>query len=142
MTTTSGMLGALRPAARLLTGSTYVVLGYGVLREPGGVVKEADALLGAIRKKVPLPATDEQVVKVNGALQAACGLLLALGAAPRLSALVLAGSMIPTTLAAHRFWTVGDPAVRRQQQIEFHKNMAMIGGLLFAALDRPRAGGC
>jgi uncharacterized membrane protein YphA (DoxX/SURF4 family) len=61
--------------------------------------------------------------------------LLALGVAPRLSALVLAGSMIPTTLAAHRFWTVEDPEVRKQQQVQFHKNMAMIGGLLFAALD-------
>jgi putative oxidoreductase len=63
-----------------------------------------------------------------------CGLLLAIGKAPRISALILAVSMIPTTLAAHRFWTVKDPAVSKQQQVEFHKNMAMIGGLLFAAL--------
>jgi putative oxidoreductase len=67
--------------------------------------------------------------------QAACGVLLALGVAPRLSAVVLAGSMIPTTLAGHCFWTVDDPEVREQQQVQFHKNMAMIGGLLFAALD-------
>jgi putative oxidoreductase len=43
--------------------------------------------------------------------------------------------MIPTTLAAHRFWTVEDPGLRKQQQVQFHKNMAMIGGLLLAALD-------
>jgi len=134
MTTTSSMLGALRPTARLLTGSTYAVLGYGALREPGPDVEEAAAMIAAIRKKVPLPVEDEQVVQVNGAMQAACGVLLALGAAPRLSALVLAGSMIPTTLAAHRFWTVEDPQVRKQQQIQFHKNMAMIGGLLFSVL--------
>jgi hypothetical protein len=54
--------------------------------------------------------------------------------APRLSALVLAGWMILTTLAAHRFWTGHDPAVRKQQQVQFYKNMAMIGGLLFAEL--------
>jgi hypothetical protein len=53
---------------------------------------------------------------------------------PRVCALVLAGSMIPITLSAHRFWTAKDPAVRKQQQVQFHKNMAMIGGLLFAAL--------
>ena len=70
--------------------------------------------MAAIRKEVPLPITDEQVVRVNGAIQAACGLLLALGMAPRLSALVLAGSMIPTTLAGHRFWTVGRTGLRRQ----------------------------
>jgi putative oxidoreductase len=74
-------------------------------------------------------------VQVNGALQATCGVLLALGIAPRLCALVLAGSMIATTLAAHRFWTFEDPTVRKLQQVQFHKNMAMIGGLLFAALD-------
>jgi uncharacterized membrane protein YphA (DoxX/SURF4 family) len=67
------------------------------------------------------------------------GTLLALGRAPRLSALALAGSLIPTTLAGHAYWTVEDPAARKQQRIHFHKNMALIGGLLFAALDQPRA---
>jgi putative oxidoreductase len=135
MTTTSRTLGALRPAARLLTGSTYAVLGYGALREPGQGVAEAATLMAAVRKMVPLPAGDEQLVQVNGAMQAVCGVLLALGVAPRLCSLVLAGSMIPTTLAAHRFWTVEDPELRKQQQVQFHKNMAMIGGLLFAVLD-------
>jgi len=134
MTTAPRVLGALRPAARLLTGSTYAVLGFGVLQEPGPGAEEAAALMAAIRKEVRLPVTDEQVVRVNGALQTACGLLLALGKVPRLSALVLAGSMIPTTLAAHRFWTEPDPAVRKQQEVQFYKNMAMIGGLLFAEL--------
>ena len=134
MTTTPQMLGALRPAARLLTGSSYAVLGYGALREPGRGVEEAATLMAAIRKKVPLPASDEQLVRVNGAVQAACGVLLALGRVPRVSALVLAGLMIPTTLAGHSFWAVKDPGVRKQQQVQFHKNMAMIGGLLFAAL--------
>lgn len=129
------MLGALRPAARLLAGSSYAVLGYEVLRKPGPGAEEAAAFLAAIRKEVPLPISDEQVVQVNGAVQAVCGLMLALGTAPRLSALVLAGSMIPTTLAGHCFWKVKDPAARKQQQIQFQKNMAMIGGLLFAALD-------
>jgi len=51
--------------------------------------------------------------------------------------LALAGSMIPTTLAGHAFWTVDDPTARKLQRIQFHKNMAMIGGLLFAVLDEP-----
>ncbi len=129
------VLGALRPAARLLTGTTYAVLGYGAAREPGPLVEQAASVTAVIRKEVSLPVTDEQVVRLNGALQLACGLLLALGIAPRLCAMVLAGAMIPTTLAAHRFWTVQDPAVRKQQQVEFFKNAAMIGGLLFAELD-------
>jgi len=129
------LTGALRPPARLLTGSAYAVLGYGVLLEPGPPAREAAALMAAVRGRVPLSATDEQVVRMNGGVQVACGALLALGRLPRLSALILAGSMIPTTLAAHRFWTVDDPVARKQQKIQFLKNAAMIGGLLFAVLD-------
>jgi putative oxidoreductase len=64
------------------------------------------------------------------------GALLASGTLPRLAALALAGSMIPTTVAGHAFWKVDDPAARKLQRIQFHKNMAMIGGLLFAVIDR------
>ncbi len=56
---------------------------------------------------------------------------------PRLSALTLAASLVPTTLAGHAYWKIEDPAARKVQRIQFHKNMAMIGGLLFAALDAP-----
>jgi len=35
MTPACRALGALRPAARLLTGSAYLVLGYRALQEPG-----------------------------------------------------------------------------------------------------------
>jgi putative oxidoreductase len=77
------------------------------------------------------------VVRGNAAVQVLGGALLALGVAPRLSALALAGSLIPTTLAGHSYWAVEDPAARKQQRIQFHKNMAMLGGLLFAVLDEP-----
>jgi uncharacterized membrane protein YphA (DoxX/SURF4 family) len=53
----------------------------------------------------------------------------------RPAALVLAGSLIPTTLAGHRFWDAPDPETRRQQTIQFLKNVAMFGGLLLAAAD-------
>jgi|tagenome__1003787_1003787.scaffolds.fasta_scaffold19147455_1 putative oxidoreductase len=52
--------------------------------------------------------------------------MLALGVLPRLSALALVASMVPTTLAGRAYWSLEDPAAR------------MIGGLLFAVLDRPR----
>jgi putative oxidoreductase len=63
--------------------------------------------------------------------------MLALGVLPRLSALALVASMVPTTPAAHACWSLEDPAARKQQRIQIHKNLAMIGGLLFAVLDRP-----
>jgi uncharacterized membrane protein YphA (DoxX/SURF4 family) len=137
MTITPRMLAPLRPAARVLTGSTYVLLGFDALRAPGARVEQASPVLATIRKAVPLPADDELVVRGNAAVMVAAGSLLALGIAPRLSALALAGSLVPTTLAGHSYWQVEDPAARKIQRIQFHKNMALIGGLLFAALDKP-----
>jgi putative oxidoreductase len=141
MTMTRHVLAPLRPAARILTGSTYVLLGFDALREPGGRVDQAAPLLATIRKQVPLPADDELVVRGNAAVMVAAGALLMLGRAPRLCALALAGSLVPTTMAGHSYWSVEDPAARKVQRIQFHKNLAMIGGLLFAVLDskdRPR----
>jgi putative oxidoreductase len=139
MTATRRMLAPLRAAARVLTGSTYALLGFDALREPGGRVDQAAAVLAGVRKMVPLPADDELVVRGNAAVQVLGGTLLALGFTQRLSALALAGSLIPTTLAGHAYWTLEDPAARKLQRIQFHKNMAMIGGLLFAVLDQPQA---
>ena len=137
MTATRRMLAPLRAAACVLTGSTYALLGFDALREPGARVDQAAAVLAGARKVIPLPADDELVVRGNAAVQVLGGALLALGCAQRLSALALAGSLIPTTLAGHAYWTIEDPATRKLQRIQFHKNLAMIGGLLFAALDEP-----
>jgi uncharacterized membrane protein YphA (DoxX/SURF4 family) len=140
MSVRTSLLAPLRPAARVLTGSTYVLLGFDALRAPGGRVAAAGPLLAQVRKVAPLPADDEVVVRGNAAVMVAGGTMLALGIAPRLSALALAASLVPTSLAGHAYWTIEDPEVRKQHRIHFHKNLALIGGLLFAALDQPKAG--
>jgi uncharacterized membrane protein YphA (DoxX/SURF4 family) len=127
----------LRTAARLLTGSTYVLLGADAARDPGRRVDQAASTLATVRSLVPLPDDDELIVRGNAAVQVVGGTLLMLGKAQRLSALALIGSLIPTTMAGHAFWAIEDPVARKQQRVQFHKNMAMIGGLLFAVLDRP-----
>ena len=139
MTTTRRVLAPLRHAGRFLTGSTYALLGFDALLAPGARVGQAAPVLAAVRTVVPLPADDELVVRGNAAVMVLGGVALALGVAPRLSALALAGSLIPTTLAGHAYWTIEDPVARKLQRIQFHKNMAMIGGLLFAVLDEPEA---
>jgi putative oxidoreductase len=139
MTKTRRVLAPLRHAGRILTGSTYMLLGFDAVRAPGARVDQAAPVLAAMRKVAPLPDDDELVVRANAAVQVAAGALLASGRMPRLSALALAGSLIPTTLAGHSYWTIEDPAARKVQRIQFHKNMAMIGGLLFAVLDEPQA---
>ncbi len=125
-------MNALLALARILTGSTYAVLGLDAARTPGARVGQAAPLLAAMRKVVPLPVDDELIVRGNAAAQAVAGMLMGLGVFPRVSALVLAGSLVPTTVAGHAFWTIEDPATRKLQRTQFHKNMAMIGGLLYA----------
>jgi putative oxidoreductase len=44
-------------------------------------------------------------------------------------------SLVPTTLAGHRFWEVTDKQARAAQRIHFLKNVAMLGGLILAATD-------
>ncbi|RFA13210.1 DoxX family protein [Subtercola boreus] len=131
---------ALRIGARILTGSTYAILGADAFRLPGGRVGQASTTIAAMRRILPLPADDEQVVKANAAVQAIAGAALALGWFPRVSALALAASLVPTTIAGHAFWAIEDPLARKLQRVQFQKNLAMIGGLLFAVLDtkRPR----
>jgi uncharacterized membrane protein YphA (DoxX/SURF4 family) len=48
---------------------------------------------------------------------------------------VLAGSLVPTTLAGHAFWDEKDPAARKAQRLQFAKNSSVLGGLILAALD-------
>jgi uncharacterized membrane protein YphA (DoxX/SURF4 family) len=121
----------LRVVARILTGSTYVVLGADALLTPGKRPEIAGETLAAIRTVVPLPENDTLLVQAN----AAAGALLALGRVPRLAALALAASLVPTTAAAHQYWTIEDPAARAQQKIHFWKNASLLGGLLLVAFD-------
>ena len=129
------MPNPLRVVARILTGSTYVVLGADALLTPGKRPEIAGETLAAIRKVVPLPENDTLLVQANAAVMVGGGAMLALGRVPRLAALALAASLVPTTAAAHRYWAVEDPAARAQQKIHFWKNASLLGGLLLVVLD-------
>ena len=56
------------------------------------------------------------------------GLALLLGFKGRLAGWVLFIFLIPTTLVLHKFWGA---AARPGQEIQFFKNMGLMGGLLF-----------
>ncbi len=68
---------------------------------------------------------------------AAGGAALALGIVPRAAAAGLIASLVPTTLAGHRFWEEEDPQARRMQLTQFLKNLGLIGGLVLL-LSRER----
>lgn len=127
----------VRSVARPMLASTFVVGGYGVLKDPASRVPVAEKVARPIADALPidLPDDTEQLVKINAAVQVGAGVLLALGKFPRLSSVALAASLAPTTAAGHRFWEVDDQATRSQQLIHFCKNVSMLGGLLIAAAD-------
>ena len=126
----------LRFIARPMLGSIFVIQGYETWRRPERVTPAAEPVVRPVRDRVPgVPSETEQAVRLNGAVQAVAGSMLAAGWFPRLSALALAGTLVPTTLAGHRFWEVADKQERAQQRIHFLKNLTMMGGLLIAAAD-------
>ncbi|MCX5045765.1 DoxX family membrane protein [Aldersonia sp. NBC_00410] len=130
------MLHFLRAIARALTGVSYAYFGFDAFREPGGRVDMAAPTLAKLREVAPLPADNETIVRLNGAVQMTAGALLTVGVLPRLSATALVGSLVPTTIAGHSFWKIDNPAKRAQQRTQFLKNTAMIGGLV-AVLIAP-----
>ncbi len=130
-------MNPVRLTARATLASLFITAGVDTLRNPGPRAEVARPIIGKLRERVPaLPADDNAVVRIDGAVHVVFGTTLLLGKFQRLSALVLAASLVPTTVGGHRFWEKDDPDAKRTQQVHFQKNLAMIGGLLFAVLDR------
>jgi uncharacterized membrane protein YphA (DoxX/SURF4 family) len=119
-----------------MLASIFVIQGYDTFRRPERVSARAEPVVRRIAARVPaLPDKTEQAVRLNGAVQLVAGSLLAAGRVPRLSALALAATLVPTTFAGHRFWEAEDKQERAQQRIHFLKNVSMLGGLLITAAD-------
>jgi putative oxidoreductase len=126
----------LRAVARPMLASIFIVQGYDTFRRPERVAARAEPVVRPLAERFPaIPAKTEDAVRLNGAVQMVAGSMLALGRWPRLSALALAATLVPTTAAGHRFWEEDDEGAKAQQRIHFLKNVSMLGGLLIAAGD-------
>ena len=123
-------MGALdwveRRTGQALLGAMFMKLGFDAARSPGPRVDKAAGL------GISDPAL---AVRVNGAAMVAGGAALALDKVPRLAALGLIGSMIPTTVAGHAFWEAQGPE-RKAQAVQFNKNLGLIGGLVLVLTRR------
>ncbi|UAL28744.1 hypothetical protein K8W59_12860 [Nocardioides rotundus] len=84
---------------------------------------------------IPVPEDRATLVKANAATQVVAASALATGRMPRLSAGVLAASLVPTTIGGHAFWQEDEAASKQQQRLQFAKNVSVLGGLLLAAVD-------
>lgn len=131
-----------RLVARPMLASIFLVGGVNALRntptsaaKAKPVVDRLVPMAQRVAPQAPVPTDPETLVRINAGVQIGAALALATGRAPRLSAAVLAASMVPTTAAGHRFWEVDDPAQRTQQQLHFFKNVSVVGGLVIAAGD-------
>jgi uncharacterized membrane protein YphA (DoxX/SURF4 family) len=119
-----------------MLASIFILQGFDAMMNPERVSPRAESVVQPLAERVPLiPNETEQAVRINGAVQFAGGLLLGMGRLPRLSALAIAATLLPTTLAGHRFWEIDDKQERAAQRIHFLKNLSMLGGLMLAAVD-------
>ena len=127
-----------RTVARPLLAGIFVASGVEAVRHPDDRAKRAEAVTRAVATPLGLPDDPVLAVRVTGAVQATAGTMLAAGRLPRLSAAVLAATVVPVTAAEHRFWEEHDPERRAAQRSHLLEKAAILGGLILAATDRRR----
>jgi putative oxidoreductase len=121
--------------ARSMIAPVFIGGGVDALVHPGAKAVAAERLSEQLAG-YGVPDDPLRLVRLNGGVQLLAGSLLVLGRWPRLSSAALAASLVPTTLAGHRFWEETDSTVKAAQRVQLMKNLAMLGGLLLAATDR------
>lgn len=133
-------MSLIRKVARPMLASIFVVQGARTLLNPDSATAEAkpvtDRIAPTLHKYAPnLPTDPRTLVLANAGMHVGAGALLATGHLPRLSSLVLATSLVPTTIAGYAFWNADDPDERADQRLHFLKNVGLAGGLLIAGVD-------
>ncbi|MFH1748798.1 MAG: DoxX family protein [Planctomycetota bacterium] len=85
-------------------------------------------------ERVPLPG-----IALAGAIVflIAGGLSLIVGYRTRLGAALLLVFLLLATYFFHDFWTFADGPARQQQMIQFMKNLALMGAMLFILANGP-----
>ena len=126
--------------ARLSLAWVFVHAGVDVLRHPEPRAAIAAPFLSAVREAAPVALPEDlALVRVNAATQVVAGTALAAGVAPRLAAAALLGSLVPTTVGGHPFWSIEDATEQNRHRVHFDKNVGLFGGLLLV-LTTPRWG--
>lgn len=124
-----------RHIARPLLAAVFVSEGIGALRDPAPRVARAAPLVTAAAERFGTPDDPLLVVRAGAGVTIVGGVGLATGKAPRLSALALATTLVPTTVAQHAFWEAPE-GTRSEELVQFLKNAGLLGGLLLMA-DPP-----
>jgi len=112
---------ALLLIARILIGWIFVQSGLGKLMD----INAFAASLA--RNGVPAPTL---FAYIGAPVEFVGGLALLTGLATRYAAALMILFVIVATLIAHRYWQITDAAQHRVQEINFYKNVAIMGGIL------------
>ena len=119
-------MNILKFAGRAALAAIFIQGGIDSVRSPAGRARMVE------QAGLPQP---QLLTRLNGGVMAGAGTLLALGLAPRSSALALLASLLPTTIIGHAFWNAQGQE-RQGQMVHFAKNLAMMGALLLVVADR------
>ncbi|CAM4092483.1 DoxX family protein [Janibacter anophelis] len=124
----------VRRIARPMMAGIFIWGGINALRYPAAHVPAAEPVTKPLAAKTQLPDDTELLVRANGAAMVAGGAMLATGKFPRVASALLLGTMVPTT-ATHNFWAESDPQAKQGKITQFLKDLALMGGLIIAAID-------
>jgi uncharacterized membrane protein YphA (DoxX/SURF4 family) len=138
-------MSIVRAAGRTLLASYFITSGIKAIKNPGALVPAAeplaDKVVPLVKQYAPtqvsnyVPEDAKTLVRINGAAEVLGGVALATGVGRRLGALLLAGTLVPSTIAKYPFWTRDDPDQRADERAHFVKNASLLGGVMLAAVD-------
>jgi putative oxidoreductase len=114
------VLGGLVPIGRVLFAAIFILSGLGHFSAQ--VINYA-AMQGVPNANVFVPLT--------GAMAIIGGFSILLGLFTRVGAGLLVAFLIPVTFIMHRYWGIEDQMVAQMQQVQFMKNIALLGGALY-----------
>lgn len=121
-----------------LLAGIFLVGGLDAVKDPDSKRERANRLLPSLLSSLGLSARTEDVVRLNGMVQVGSAACLAANVLPRVASEVLMASLVPTTIAGHRFWEERDEPQRTTQLMHFLKNLAILGGLALVVTDRRK----
>lgn len=130
----------VRALAHALLSATFISGAASTLVRPGPAAERAKWLSERLTARLGgiapwLPTGPAAVARANAAVQLGAAVLLASGRAPRLAAAVLAGSLVPGTVARHPFRRTADPTERGDQTQRFLTDLGLLGGLVLVMVD-------
>lgn len=85
----------------------------------------------AASKGVPAPRL---AILASGVLLLLGGASMLLGVWPRWGVLCLVLFLVPVTFTMHAFWADQDPQMRQMNEVQFQKNVALLGAALMTLL--------